>query len=70
MFLLALETDRFRLSLVFHDVRTTKLSDDDSTVRRVLVPLPAYGYKPDRLPGSTSDSGEADKGSEPRAGES
>jgi hypothetical protein len=64
MFFLALETDRFRLSVVFHDVRTRKLSDDDSTVGRVLIPLPAYSSK------SNPDSVEADKDSEPRAGES
>jgi hypothetical protein len=40
MFFLALETDRFRLSLIFHDARIRKLSDDDSAVRRVLNPLP------------------------------
>jgi hypothetical protein len=70
MFFLALETDRFRLSLVFHDVRVRKLSDDDSTVRQVLIPLSAYGFKADRLSDSTSDSGEADGGSQPRADES
>ena len=58
MFFLALVTDRFRLSLVFHDVRTRKLSEDDATIRQVLIPLPAYGFKADRLSGSTSDSGQ------------
>lgn len=70
MFFLVLETDRFRLSLVFHDVRTRKLSDDDSTVRQVLIPLSAYRFKADRLSGSTNDSGKADKGSQPPAEES
>jgi len=67
MFFLALETDRFRLSLVFHDVRTRKLSDDDSSVRRVLIPLPSYSYKPDRNSDSTSESVEAEKDSGSRA---
>jgi hypothetical protein len=39
MYAMALETDRFKLSIVFHGVRTKKLSDDDSTIRRVFYPL-------------------------------
>ena len=70
MYFLGLETDRFRLSIVFHDGRARKLSDDDSAIRRVLIPLPAYSYIPDRIPGSSSDSAEDDKDSGPRAEES
>ena len=70
MFALAMETDRFRLSIVFHDVRTRKLSEDDSTIRQVLIPAAAYRYKPDPVPAGVSDSGEADKDWEPHAEES
>lgn len=37
MFFVALETAQFRLSIVFHDVRTRKLSDDDSTIRQAII---------------------------------
>jgi hypothetical protein len=40
MFSMAIETDRFRLSLIFHSARARKLSDDVSTIRQVLIPLP------------------------------
>ena len=49
MYAMAVETDRFRLSIVFHSARTPKLSDDDSTVRKALIPLSAYSYKPDSI---------------------
>jgi hypothetical protein len=39
MYAMTMETDRFKLSLVFHDVRYKKLSDDNSTILRVLAPL-------------------------------
>jgi hypothetical protein len=41
MFAAIIETDRFRLSIIFHSARTRKLSDDSSTVRKVLIPLPS-----------------------------
>lgn len=55
------------LTLVFHDVRTRKLSDDASTVRRVLIPLASNSYEPDRNSDSTSESAEADNDSGSRA---
>jgi hypothetical protein len=39
MHTMAVETDRFRLSIVFHDARAKKLSDDAQVVERVLIPL-------------------------------
>ena len=48
MYTAAIETDRFKLSIVFHSATARKLSDDDSTIRKVLVPLPAYKH-PDQL---------------------
>ncbi|MBA3812340.1 MAG: hypothetical protein H0X27_11990 [Caulobacteraceae bacterium] len=39
MYAMSVETDRFRLSMVFHEARSTKLSDDASVVSRVLNPL-------------------------------
>src|ERR1700694_1596964 len=43
---MVVETDRFRLSIIFHNALTRKLSDDDSTVRQVLIPLPAGTRRP------------------------
>jgi hypothetical protein len=40
MYAMTVGTDRFSLSIIFHSVRTRKLSDDASTVRQVLNPLP------------------------------
>jgi hypothetical protein len=57
MYAMAVETDRFRLSTIFHSALTRKLSDDDSTVRQVLIPLPGYGHQ-------TVHKREADKNSE------
>lgn len=39
MYAMAIETDRFSLSMIFHDVRSRKISDDDSIIRRVIIPL-------------------------------
>jgi hypothetical protein len=39
MFAFGLETDRFRLSLIFHSARYRKLSEDSSLVDRIIVPL-------------------------------
>jgi len=47
MYAMAIETDRFRLAIIFHSATTRKLSDDDSTVRQVLIPLPA-NWRPDQ----------------------
>jgi hypothetical protein len=46
MYAMAIETDRFRLSMIFHSAATRKLSDEDSTIRQVLIPFP-YG-QPDK----------------------
>jgi hypothetical protein len=35
----SIETDRFRISLIFSDVRHRKLSDEIGVVRKVLLPL-------------------------------
>jgi hypothetical protein len=70
MFSVAIETDRFRLSIVFHDVRTRKLSEDDSTIRQVLIPLAADSDKPTPPRAVVGDSREVDRGLEPRADES
>ena len=35
-----IETDRFKLSLVFHSARSRSLSDNDEIIQRVLMPLP------------------------------
>ncbi|HEY1750464.1 MAG TPA: hypothetical protein VGG29_04340 [Caulobacteraceae bacterium] len=40
MYAASIETDRFKLSVVFHAVRAERLSDDSSVVRRVLNPMP------------------------------
>lgn len=34
-----IETDRFRINLIFHTVRSTKVSDEASTVSSVVIPL-------------------------------
>jgi hypothetical protein len=39
MYPMSIETDRFLISLIFHDVRVRKLSDDAPTVRQVIIPL-------------------------------
>ena len=39
MHAMTIETDRFSLSTIFHDIRSQKLSDDDSVLRRVIFPL-------------------------------
>jgi len=39
MHAMTIETDRFSFSTIFHDVRTRKLSDDDSVLRQVTLPL-------------------------------
>ena len=38
MFEMGLETDRFKLCLVFHSIRHTKLGDDIGTIGKVIVP--------------------------------
>ena len=37
---MAIETDRFLIELVFHDLRVEKLSDTAPTVSQVTIPLP------------------------------
>ncbi|HJQ61052.1 MAG TPA: hypothetical protein VJ890_29375 [Vineibacter sp.] len=39
MFQMSIETDRFCISLVFHDVRIENQSDDASIVSQVILPL-------------------------------
>jgi hypothetical protein len=39
MFAASIETDRFLIDLVFHGVRSRKLTDEGGTVRQVLNPL-------------------------------
>jgi hypothetical protein len=39
MHFVAIETDRLRLSAVFHDARSRKLSDENSPLDKVLIPL-------------------------------
>ena len=41
MYAMGVETDRFKISLIFHDVQHRKLSDEAATVGRVLIPIPA-----------------------------
>jgi hypothetical protein len=36
---ITLETDRFFMRLVFHSIRTSKLSDDTETISRTILPL-------------------------------
>lgn len=40
MYAMTIGTDRFSMSVVFHSASGRKISDDDSTIRQVLVPLP------------------------------
>ena len=42
MHAMVIETDRVRISMVFHDVRSKKISDDNSIIDRVLIPLGSY----------------------------
>lgn len=39
MFYMAVETDRLRLSLIFHDVRWVRVSDENSMLDKMLIPL-------------------------------
>jgi hypothetical protein len=39
MYEMVIHTDRFRISLVFHSLRTRKVNDETSTVSSVIVPL-------------------------------
>ncbi len=39
MYEINLETDRFFLRLVFHSIRSEKISDDTSTISKVTIPL-------------------------------
>ncbi|WP_199554294.1 hypothetical protein [Sandaracinobacteroides hominis] len=41
MFSATVETDRFKVKLVFHDVSYERLNDCASTVSQVLIPLPS-----------------------------
>jgi hypothetical protein len=36
---MSLATDRFRISMIFHDLRTEKLAPDAPTVSQVVIPL-------------------------------
>jgi hypothetical protein len=40
MYAMSIGTDRFLISMIFHDVRARKLSNDAPTVRQTIVPLP------------------------------
>lgn len=39
MYAMAVETDRFKISIIFHQVRQRKLSDKARVVGQVLIPL-------------------------------
>jgi hypothetical protein len=39
-FEVTLETDRFFLRIIFHDLRHRKISDDTSTISKTIIPLP------------------------------
>lgn len=41
MHVMSVETDRFRISMIFHDVRVAHLSTDTDLVSRLLVPMPS-----------------------------
>ncbi|WP_339914808.1 hypothetical protein [uncultured Brevundimonas sp.] len=41
MYAATLETDRFKLRLIFHAVRSEKIDDDSSLIRQVIIPLKA-----------------------------
>lgn len=43
MYAMAIETDRFRLSAIFHDSRSRKLSGENSIIRRSVIPATAKG---------------------------
>jgi hypothetical protein len=40
MHMATIETDRFKIGLIFHDVRLERVNDEASTVSKVIVPLP------------------------------
>jgi len=40
MYAMSVETDRFKVSMIFHAVRSRKLSDDAPFIRQVIVPNP------------------------------
>lgn len=40
MHMATIETDRFKIELMYHDVRLERVNDDASTVSQVLIPLP------------------------------
>lgn len=44
MFAASIETDRFLIAFIFHQLRHRKLSEDASTVGKVLVSLPAPAF--------------------------
>ena len=39
MYASAIETDRFNIKLIFHDVHMDRVNDDASTVSKVIIPL-------------------------------
>lgn len=39
MYEITLETDRFFLRLIFHSIKSEKISDDTSTISKVTIPL-------------------------------
>lgn len=39
MYEMSLKTDRFRINMIFHDLRTEKLSEETATVSRSVIPL-------------------------------
>ena len=43
MYAMSSETDRFKVSIIFRGSRSRKFSDDASTLKKVLIPLPS-GY--------------------------
>jgi len=39
MYEMSIETDRFRITMIFHDLRTEKLSEEAPTIGRSVIPL-------------------------------
>ena len=39
MYEVEIQTDRFRISLVFHGLRSAKINDETSTLSRIIIPL-------------------------------
>lgn len=63
MYEVTLETDRFFMSIIFHSVKTRKLSDSTSTISKTIFPVKGEGSQPAPSPygspAAGSPSGEA-----------